>query len=288
MAPEQTQGNDVDRRIDIFATGIVLHEILTGRRLFKGENDLQTVERVRQCDVAPPSLQNPLCPPELDAIVLRALARNRDERFQTSSEMADALDDVVHAARFQPAHLAHADARPVPHRGRRRRGAGHHDDVGLAVAPASPRACARPPSRRMTVPRHASPSRATLPRIDPLPTPPPQRSFMARGLDLGGAGAGRDRRGRRRVHHPQPAAGGRWSAATPERDPLPQEVRDRRALDPRRGVDLPGGREPVPGHDRHLPAVRDQGRRPHLAGVQEGGLPGRDPGGQPLPDAGAA
>lgn len=106
MAPEQTQGSDVDRRIDVFATGIVLHEILTGRRLFKGENDLQTVEKVRQCDVPPPSLQNPLCPPELDAIVLRALARNRDHRFQTAHDMADALDDIVHATRFQPTHLA--------------------------------------------------------------------------------------------------------------------------------------------------------------------------------------
>src|SRR6185295_7380886 len=106
MAPEQTQGNEVDRRIDIFATGIVLHEILTGRRLFKGENDLQTVEKVRVCDVPPPSLQNPLCPPELDVIVLKALAKYRDDRFQTASEMADALDDVVHAARFQPSHLA--------------------------------------------------------------------------------------------------------------------------------------------------------------------------------------
>jgi len=106
MAPEQTQGSDVDRRIDIFATGIVLHEILTGRRLFKGENDLQTVEKVRVCDVPPPSLQNPLCPPELDVIVLKALAKHRDDRFQTASEMADALDDVVHAARFQPSHLA--------------------------------------------------------------------------------------------------------------------------------------------------------------------------------------
>jgi serine/threonine protein kinase len=106
MAPEQTQGSDVDRRIDIFATGIVLHEILTGRRLFKGENDLQTVEKVRVCDVPPPSLQNPLCPPELDVIVLKALAKHRDDRFQTGSEMADALDDVVHAARFQPSHLA--------------------------------------------------------------------------------------------------------------------------------------------------------------------------------------
>jgi serine/threonine protein kinase len=106
MAPEQTQGSDVDRRIDIFATGIVLHEILTGRRLFKGENDLQTVEKVRVCDVPPPSLQNPLCPPELDVIVLKGLAKYRDDRFQTASEMADALDDVVHAARFQPSHLA--------------------------------------------------------------------------------------------------------------------------------------------------------------------------------------
>jgi serine/threonine protein kinase len=106
MAPEQTRGNDVDSRIDIFASGIVLHEILTGRRLFKGENDLQTVEKVRQCEVPPPSLQNPLCPPELDAIVLQALARNPDHRFQSGGEMADALDDIVHASRFQPSHLA--------------------------------------------------------------------------------------------------------------------------------------------------------------------------------------
>jgi serine/threonine protein kinase len=106
MAPEQTEGDDVDNRIDIFSCGIVLHEVLTGRRLFKGANDVQTIERVRKGDVAPPSYQNPLCPPELDDIVLKALARNRDDRFAHASEMADALDDVVHRARFQPTHLA--------------------------------------------------------------------------------------------------------------------------------------------------------------------------------------
>jgi serine/threonine protein kinase len=106
MAPEQTVSNEIDRRIDIFATGIVLHEILTGRRLFKGENDMQTIERVRRCEVTPPSLFNPLCPPQLDRIVLQALARNRDERYQSASEMADALDDVVYASRFQATHLA--------------------------------------------------------------------------------------------------------------------------------------------------------------------------------------
>ena len=106
MSPEQTASNEIDRRIDIFATGIVLHEILTGRRLFKGENDLQTIERVRKCEVLPPSLHNPLCPPELDAIVMQALSKNREDRFQSGSEMADALDDVVYSARFQPTHLA--------------------------------------------------------------------------------------------------------------------------------------------------------------------------------------
>ena len=106
MAPEQTFSNEIDRRIDIFATGIVLHEILTGRRLFKGDNDLQTIENVRQCDVPPPSLHNPLCPPEMDDIVLQALAKDPLDRFQSASEMADALDDIVHAARFQPTQLA--------------------------------------------------------------------------------------------------------------------------------------------------------------------------------------
>jgi serine/threonine protein kinase len=106
MAPEQTEGDDVDHRIDIFSCGIVLHEVLTGRRLFKGQNDVLTIERVRRCDVPPPSQQNPMVPPELDAIILRALQRDRDNRWATAADMADALDDVVHAARFQPTHLA--------------------------------------------------------------------------------------------------------------------------------------------------------------------------------------
>jgi hypothetical protein len=106
MAPEQTDGDNVDHRSDIFACGIVLHEVLTGRRLFKGQNDVQTIERVRRCEVPPPSLQNPAVPPALDAAVLRALARNPNDRWQSAAEMADALDDVVHDARFQPTHLA--------------------------------------------------------------------------------------------------------------------------------------------------------------------------------------
>jgi serine/threonine protein kinase len=105
MAPEQTEGDNIDNRSDIFACGIVLHEVLTGRRLFKGQNDVQTIERVRRCDVPPPSAQNPAVPRELDNIVLKALQRDPARRWSNAADMADALDDIVHAARFQPTHL---------------------------------------------------------------------------------------------------------------------------------------------------------------------------------------
>jgi serine/threonine protein kinase len=106
MAPEQTEREEVDHRIDIFAAGIILYESLTGRRLFKGATDIQTIERVRRCDVKPPSFLNPACPPELDDILLKALARDPGRRFQTAVEMAEALDDLVHATRFSPEMLA--------------------------------------------------------------------------------------------------------------------------------------------------------------------------------------
>jgi len=105
MAPEQTEGDNIDNRSDIFAIGIVLHEVLTGRRLFKGQNDVQTIERVRRCDVPPPSASNPSIPRELDQILLKALQRDPARRWSNAADMADALDDIVHAARFQPTHL---------------------------------------------------------------------------------------------------------------------------------------------------------------------------------------
>jgi serine/threonine protein kinase len=105
MAPEQTEGDNIDNRSDIFAIGTVLHEVLTGRRLFKGQNDVQTIERVRRCEVPPPSAQNPAVPREFDQILSKALQRDPARRWSNAADMADALDDIVHAARFQPTHL---------------------------------------------------------------------------------------------------------------------------------------------------------------------------------------
>jgi serine/threonine-protein kinase len=101
MAPEQVDGDSaVDHRADLFVAGVVLWEMLTLRRLFKGGNDVQTIGLVRKAAALPPSTVNPAVPPELDAVCMRALARDRDERFADCAEMAEALDEVVHHAKF--------------------------------------------------------------------------------------------------------------------------------------------------------------------------------------------
>src|SRR5437588_156206 len=93
MSPEQVAGANVDNRSDIFALGIVLHELLTGRRLFKADSDVQTLARVREAVVAPPSRLNPQLPAGLDQIVLKSLARNPDDRYRTAQEFRLALED---------------------------------------------------------------------------------------------------------------------------------------------------------------------------------------------------
>ena len=91
MSPELVRGLPVDRRSDVFALGIVLHELLAGRRLFSGPTELATMELVRAARVEPPSAANPAVPPELDRVVLRALAREPEDRFPWASELRDAL-----------------------------------------------------------------------------------------------------------------------------------------------------------------------------------------------------
>lgn len=108
MSPEQVAGASVDNRSDVFALGIVLHELLTGRRLFKADSDVQTLARVRECAVPPPSRLNPQLPPGLDAIVLKSLAKEPEGRFRTAQEFRLALEDWLVQGRMSAssAHLA--------------------------------------------------------------------------------------------------------------------------------------------------------------------------------------
>ncbi|HEY1956483.1 MAG TPA: serine/threonine-protein kinase [Polyangiaceae bacterium] len=98
MAPEQAKGLEVDRRTDIFAAGVVLHECLTDRRLFRGENELDTVRRIMEGEIPAPSTFQPALPAALDAVTLKALARAPAERFQTATEMAEAIESAVSLA----------------------------------------------------------------------------------------------------------------------------------------------------------------------------------------------
>ena len=68
MSPEQVRGLPIDQRSDIFAVGIVLYELLTGERLFVGETDFSTLEKVRNVEILPPSSYNKKIPPELERI----------------------------------------------------------------------------------------------------------------------------------------------------------------------------------------------------------------------------
>jgi len=98
LAPEQIKGEAIDFRVDLFALGIVLHELVTLNHLFDGEGgDMATAYRIIQMPIPPPSQLRPDVPQALDDIVMQALARDVRQRWTSATEMAQALDGVVRA-----------------------------------------------------------------------------------------------------------------------------------------------------------------------------------------------
>jgi eukaryotic-like serine/threonine-protein kinase len=107
MAPEAISGSrDLDARSDVWACGVILHELLTARPLFASKNEYQTLMKVQRGDIMPPSTFNQGCTPELDAIVFKALARDPDDRFANALEMRDELN---HVRRDYSLHTGHRD-----------------------------------------------------------------------------------------------------------------------------------------------------------------------------------
>ena len=96
MSPEQASGLPIDHRSDLFSVGIMLHEMLTGRRLFKSESEVRTLERIKSADVKPPSTTNPVIPSRLDEIVMRALSRDAKDRYQDAKEMQTDLLEFMY------------------------------------------------------------------------------------------------------------------------------------------------------------------------------------------------
>lgn len=87
MSPEQADGQEVDFRTDIFSLGIVLWELIASERLFVANNEINTLRKIRDCVVPSLNKIDPSIPPELERIVNKALARDRNLRYQSCSEM---------------------------------------------------------------------------------------------------------------------------------------------------------------------------------------------------------
>lgn len=100
MSPEQTRRGPIDRRSDLFALGVVLFELCTGRRLFRGVNQTDTIRRVRECQVPAPIALDPDFPPALNAIILTALQPDPERRFQNAGEFRDAIQSYLRSERI--------------------------------------------------------------------------------------------------------------------------------------------------------------------------------------------
>src|SRR5918993_586701 len=109
MAPEQIQGRDADPRTDIFALGAVIYEMVTGRRAFQGGTQASVMAKILETDPPPPSTLTGVSPPHLDHVVMRCLAKEPEDRWQSARDVllelrwvqasAAALGDTPHESR---------------------------------------------------------------------------------------------------------------------------------------------------------------------------------------------
>ena len=110
MAPEQLDGlGQFDHRADIFAAGVVLHEMICGRPLFRGTSDLDTVDRIRGGPIPSPITARADVPRELAAVVMAALERDPARRLASGTELIAGLEDVAERCRILPSVLVVRD-----------------------------------------------------------------------------------------------------------------------------------------------------------------------------------
>jgi tRNA A-37 threonylcarbamoyl transferase component Bud32 len=117
MAPEQAAGrSDIDGRVDIYALGVILYEMITGKLPLKGETAVRTIAMQLLDPIVPPSQLRPDLdiPPECEAIVMKALAKRRDERYRTMGELQLAIEQWLSRVRPRTAVQPVAGLAPLP------------------------------------------------------------------------------------------------------------------------------------------------------------------------------
>ncbi len=95
MAPETLLGTELDGRSDIFSVGVMAWELITARPLFSAHRDFDAIKAIRKQEVSRPSRYNPECPKELDEVILLALVKERDRRWQSAGALRNALDTIA-------------------------------------------------------------------------------------------------------------------------------------------------------------------------------------------------
>jgi len=175
MPPEQVTASPLDARTDVYAMGIVLYELLTGKRPFAKRTDNELMKAIIQEPGTPLRFFRPEIDPTLEQVVSDALEKHPDDRFQSAGEMAAALDRYLQTTRgemVQPAiHSLLVDlfgqesAQPAP-------STGQGEELGLSVEPTIP-ALSSPPDTREAAP--SAPARDTPSAASPSPTRRPPR-----------------------------------------------------------------------------------------------------------------
>jgi serine/threonine protein kinase len=167
MSPEQCRGESLDRRSDVFAIGIVLWELIVGRRLLGGESDFNVLRRIVDGDVTRPSAGRADLPGELEAIVMKALAPARADRYQSARELQRDLEAFARERRLGISDLELGEYMsglfPPEQRG--------IDELGVVVAPSEQ------PDLELEAEEAASPpgarpaSTRRMPALEPGPHP---------------------------------------------------------------------------------------------------------------------
>jgi TonB family protein len=155
MSPEQAWGRPVDPRSDIFSLGVVTFEMITGEKLFPGDTEISVLEAVRQGRIRPPRQVNPAVPLDVEEIVLRAVAADPQDRFQSAGEMKARIEGILAALTPAPSHT---DLAGYMHR--------VLDDLPIAE-----------PDFNQATPPAAAAADSTPPPVwvpEPEPLPPPQ------------------------------------------------------------------------------------------------------------------
>lgn len=186
MPPEQIRGEGVDRRVDVYALGVTLYEMVTGRHPFEAPNEFHLFQTVLAGNAAPAHAVNPEVPAELGAIVAQAMAADRELRFRSASQMQSALEDFVAATgpRIPAAELATFVADVI--RDRKGDQPPHRSSGPKAVTGFPPAGAALPPAdvdaKIAIPPTYVRPAAAPESPPSAAPVPPPPAVPASGGL----------------------------------------------------------------------------------------------------------